>query len=157
MSFPVVNLPDPNKRPRISSRTWGFIVLWVSLALVLAVIVGTGIHSALSSSNSSTATDQGSTDPIEEARAVMAANYGDDYSYGEVKQVTDAALEATGTPVNDEYRGRAWSAVLNVLTKQTELSGVDPLDVMKCAAVPNAQQAGITLPQVIALCAVTLK
>jgi hypothetical protein len=109
-----------------------------------------------SGSGSSGSGSSGSpSDPIEQARVVLSNNYGSSYSYAAVKSATDSALSATGTPLTDDSRSRAWSAVLSVL-KAPELSSVDPMDVMSCAAVPNAAGAGVSLPDLIAICAVSL-
>lgn len=95
-------------------------------------------------------------DPIHQATTVLSVKYGSSVSYDEVKSVTDQALSATGNPVDDEYRGKAWSAVLKVVDGQAALASVDPMDVMRCASGGNAG-SGVSLPDVIALCAVSLK
>jgi ABC-type glycerol-3-phosphate transport system substrate-binding protein len=105
------------------------------------------------STSSSSADD---ADPIHQATTVLSTKYGDSVTYDEVKSVTDQALSATGNPVDDEYRGRAWSAVLKVIDGQAALASVDPMDVMRCASGGNAG-SGVELSQVIALCAVSLK
>ena len=85
-----------------------------------------------------------SSDPIEQARVVL----GGVYSYDEVKSVTDSALAATGTAVNDDTRNRAWSAVLS-LTKN--LSGVTPMEVMQCVEGPRLAST-MDFPDTAALC-----
>lgn len=103
-----------------------------------------------------TATGSGDdTDPIHQATTVLSEKYGDSVTYEEVKSVTDSALSATGNPVDDEYRSKAWSSVLSTVDGQDALASVDPMDVMRCVSDGDAG-AGATLPQLVAVCAVSL-
>jgi hypothetical protein len=122
--------------------------------IVLSCAVGT-VALMLSGCSASTGSAD-DADPIHQATAVLSAKYGDSVTYDEVKSVTDQALSATGNPVDDEYRGKAWSSVLSVIDGQAALASVDPMDVMRCAAGGNAG-SGVELSQVIAVCAVSLK
>ena len=110
----------------------------------------------LSGCAGATASGGDDTDPIHQATTVLTENYLVDVTYEEVKTVTDSALAGTGNPVNDEYRGKAWSSVLAAIDGQDELASVDPMDVMRCAADGNGG-SGVELSQLIAVCAVSLK
>lgn len=87
-------------------------------------------------------------DPIEQARVVL----GGAYSYELVQAATDAALVSTATPVTTDNYSRAWSSVLAV----TANLDVEPMDVMLCVPQYANSDAGLTFPQVVALCATDL-
>jgi hypothetical protein len=125
------------------------IALLASGVAVLTLLLS-GCGGTVSGSDSSS-----DTDPIHQATTVLSDEYGDSVSYAQVKAVTDSALSEAGDPVNDEYRAKAWSAVLAVL-KQPELAKVDPMDIMTCVS-GGSGGAGMTLPQMVAVCAVSSK
>ncbi len=91
-----------------------------------------------------------STDPIEQARDVLASKWGSSATYDQVKAITDSALRATGNTPTDDLRSRAWSAVLVV----SDDNAIDPMTVMSCVSA-NGAQASMTFPDLAALCAVS--
>lgn len=152
--------PEPPKKG-MSCTSIGClsIVVIVVLALVIGPIInsisgsstGSTRPSGGTSSNSSSGSGGGgsstgsSTDPIEQARVVL----GGAYSYSEVKTATDNALRATGTPVTDEYRSRAWSAVL---AATRDLDSASQMEVMRCVA-EIGPESGFDFPDAAGLCA----
>jgi hypothetical protein len=89
------------------------------------------------------------TDPIEQARAVL----GGVHSYDEVLAATDAALAAGGMPRDDENRSRLWSSILRT-GKGLAAKGYanpDPMTVMTC--LPGSMAArGVALLESVAYC-----
>lgn len=153
---------DPTVPPKKRMGCFGIGCIGVIVVIVLAIlipVIGSAINNAQSSSGGGGTTSNdgtsnsgggsgGSTDPIEQARVVL----GGAYSYDAVKQATDAALAATGTPISSENYSRAWSAVLAV-TKN--LAGVAPMDVMDCVAELGPSSA-MDFPDTAAICATTI-
>jgi len=136
----------------------------VVLVVIISLIVGatkggsSGGSGTSGGSSSVSGGSGGSTDPIEQARVVLSANYGESYTYDSIKSITDTALSNMGEAVNNDRRSRAWSAVLAVL-KQPELANVSPMDVMRCVATDDggaAKNAGMSFSDMVAICAVTL-
>jgi hypothetical protein len=119
----------------------------IGLVVIACIISAVG--------GSKTSSGGSSNDPIEQARAVLDANYGESYSYSEIKSTTDQALYIFGLPQTDDYRSRAWSSVLTVV-KEPELSQVSPMDVMRCVAADD-ETGGLKFTDMVALCAVSLK
>ncbi|MCU1529666.1 MAG: hypothetical protein JWP75_3429 [Frondihabitans sp.] len=155
----VPNRPAPSMAkpaalpPKKRIGCFGIGVLVVTLIVVVAVMIGMILANTGGSSGGG-----GTTDPIEQARVVLSTNFGESYSYSEVKSATDAALSATGESVNDDMRNRGWSSILTVV-KAPELSAVSPMEVMRCVAREGVTpaRAGLGFPDVVALCAVAYK
>jgi hypothetical protein len=142
----------------------GYKTLWILLTvfIISGLALGIAVVNAGQSSRSSDPIEQarvvpsyrapsrpsGSSDPIEQARVVL----GGAYTYDEVKSVTDSALVATGTAVNDDTRNRAWSAVL---TLTENLSGVAPMEVMQCVEELGLA-SDMDFPDTAALCATSI-
>lgn len=163
-------LSDADAPAALTARP--FLIGLVVLALVLTVVViagvalsradgsssvssGTGTGTSSEAGNSPSINDSssgsgGSTDPIEQARYVLATTWGSSATYDEIKSVTDSALRATGNSPTDEMRSRAWSAVLVV----SDENSINPMTVMGCVLV-NGTQASMTFPDLAAVCALT--
>jgi hypothetical protein len=137
----------------------GYKAFWIGLTVLIIGGIALGAlakdeSNPSGSARSNDTTEQAgeqpprSSDPIEQARVVL----GGVYSYDEVKSVTDSALEATGTAVNDDTRSRAWSAVLAVTEN---LSGVDPMEVMQCVEALGLA-SNTDFPDTAAICATSI-
>jgi uncharacterized membrane protein len=127
----------------------------VLVVLVISLIVG-AVNGSNSGGNTGSSGSSGtSIDPIEQARVVLATNYGESYSYSDIKSITDRALSYFDLPQTNEYRSRVWSSILSVI-KAPELSHVSPMAVMRCVAAED-ETNGMELSEWIALCAVALK
>tara|TARA_B100000378_G_scaffold256904_2_gene234937 strand:- start:710 stop:1123 length:414 start_codon:yes stop_codon:yes gene_type:complete len=118
----------------------------VGIVAVLAIIAGLLIVNFLGDlSNSDGSTEN--QDPIAQAVLVL----GNEYSYDEVKVVTDRALRSANESLTDDNRSRAWSAVLAT----TDSLAVDPFDVMEC--VPDvAGSSGMSFPDAAGTCAAAI-
>jgi hypothetical protein len=125
---------------------------WLGVAVVAGVVIWGAtslINSGQTGPSGASAASRGSSDPIEQARVVL----GTGHSYEAIKELTDNALSSTSTPLTDENRSRAWSAVLKV----ADNLNLQPLDVMECVP-PLGRAAGsaIDFPQAAGMCAAEL-
>lgn len=134
--------PQPSNRALLG---WGIPAGLVVILVIIGIVNGAGGNSRPGDTE----------DPIEQARVVLEANHDEQYTYSEIKSVTDRALSVTGEPLTDRNRSGAWSAALAV----TEGSTVSPMAVMRCTAEEGAgsQGAGLSLSDVIALCSTILR
>lgn len=143
--------PEQAVPPKKGMGCFGIASIGIIVAAVIitvSLIITTAVRSG--SSGPDDASDGGSvsgdfTDPIEQARVVL----GDAYTYEEIKSVTDAALLATDTDISNENYSRAWSSVLKVTDS---LTGVAPMDVMRCVSEFDPS-FGVDFPDAAALCA----
>lgn len=157
---------------RGSDKRWLIAIIGLNALLLVVAVVVVSISSSRGSDSSSGAFNPGtspstvsggnppssndgdgsggSTDPIEQAGAILVSKWGSSATYFDVKAVTDKALFGTGLELNDDSRSRAWSAVLTV----GDSNSISPLTVMQCVAI-NGAQASMPFPDLAALCAVT--
>lgn len=139
---------------------FGVVLIIIGIVAVLA-IGGQLLQAAFkpSGGGSSGGSSSGSsTDPIEQARVVLLNNYDENFRYEDVKTATDAALSTLELPLTDEYRSRAWSSALAVV-EPADLRHVSPMAVMLCVSQQGvgAVGAGMTFPDVVAICATLLR
>lgn len=123
-------------------------IAWVvvKVAGALALCIGVWVLAANAWGGFWEKASQDSDDPIEQARVVLLG----EYSYEEIKHVTDTALTVTGMQLTDDMRSRAWSSVLVL----ADTSGVEQMTIMRCVAEGGggSVQDGVDFPDAAGLC-----